>query len=175
MLALGAALLLAGCGSSTSSSASKASAPASTSPGAASSSSSAVALPTAVLHAGLALGAFHHYIYAPFKSGAFTHGLFKHKIALAKAALAGLFAYHELRLALADAKASPLLSKLLAPFDALLAELASLAARLKGGHVDAGALSSADAQVEGLTSQARRSGFSIAETVPGASQLAGAL
>jgi len=164
-------LALASCGSSAGSKSSSEPAAATTT------SASVGALPTAkfVLHASLALGAFHHYIYEPFKAGAFTHGLLKHKIALAKAALAGLFAYHELKLALADAKASPVLSRLLVPFQALGAKLTALAGRLKGGHVEAGALGSADSDAEGLVRQAKQSGLSIGERIPGASQLAGGL
>ena len=40
-----------------------------------------------VIHAGLAFGAFKHFIYDPWKAGDFKK-LFSHKIALAKAALA---------------------------------------------------------------------------------------
>ncbi|MGH3688400.1 MAG: hypothetical protein ACRDSM_25810 [Pseudonocardiaceae bacterium] len=47
-----------------------------------------------VLHAGLAFGGFHHFIYAPYKAGN-LHGF----AALAKTGLAGLFTVHELKLA----------------------------------------------------------------------------
>src|SRR5579871_5950614 len=47
-----------------------------------------------VLHAGLAFGAFHRYIYKPFKAGSFT-GPDKVKT-IAKAAIAAAFVYHEL-------------------------------------------------------------------------------
>jgi hypothetical protein len=49
------------------------------------------------LHAGLAFGAFHHFIYGPFKAGG-LHGV----APLAKAGAAGLFTVHELKLAKAD-------------------------------------------------------------------------
>src|SRR5690242_16468136 len=52
------------------------------------------------LHAGLAFGAFHRYIYKPLKEGKFSGGLFHHKLATLKAALAAAFAYHEIRIAL---------------------------------------------------------------------------
>jgi hypothetical protein len=48
-----------------------------------------------VFHAGLAFGAFHHVIYGPFKAENFTHPL-SHKAAVANAALAAKFVYHEL-------------------------------------------------------------------------------
>ena len=168
-------LVLAGCGSSSGPASSTTASEATT--GAAASGSSVGALPTAkfVLHAGLAFGAFHRYIYKPFKAGAFSGGLFKHKLALAEAGLAGLFAYRELKLSIADAKASPILSKLLTPVNALAVKLAALGAELKGGQVEPSAIGSASGGVAGLAEQARRSGLSIRESIPSATQLSGAL
>jgi hypothetical protein len=110
-------LAVAGCGSSSSSTSAGGS-------GGGSASSTVTTpnvghLPTAkfVLHAGLAFGAFHRYIYKPFKAGE-LHG-FSHKLTIIKAGLAGLFAYHELKLAIKDAQASPILSKLVAPVTCL--------------------------------------------------------
>ncbi len=98
------ALAAAGCGSSTSSSPSGA---AGGSSGGTATHHVTLAKTKFVLHAGLAFGAFHHFIYKPFKAG----GL--HGFGLIKAGLAGLFAYHEIKLALLDAQSSPLLSRLL--------------------------------------------------------------
>lgn len=50
-----------------------------------------------LLHAGLAFGAFHRYIYKPFKNGGFTP-VSSHKLAIVKAGAAGLFAYHEIKI-----------------------------------------------------------------------------
>ena len=58
-----------------------------------------------LLHAGLAFGAFHRYVYKPFKAGAFSHPL-QHKLALLKAGAAALFVVHEVRKAREDAQAS---------------------------------------------------------------------
>jgi hypothetical protein len=117
-----------------------------------------------VLHAGLAFGAFHRYIYKPLRNGTLTGGgLLKHKLALVKAGLAGLFAYHELKLALADARASPLLSKLLAPILALQTKLQALAARLRGGHADAAAIGQANSDVSGLNRLAGQAGQPVAD------------
>lgn len=69
-----------------------------------------------LLHAGLAFGAFHRYIYKPFLSGGFTPPL-RHKLAIVKAGAAALFAYHEIKIALIDAQSSALLSKLVSPAD----------------------------------------------------------
>ena len=133
-------------------------------------------MPTAkfVLHAGLAFGAFHRYIYKPFKAGTFTRGsFFKHKLALLKAGLAGLFAYHELKLAIADARASPTLSKLIAPVNAVAAELSALGSSLKNGHLDPSSIESANGDLTSLASQAKHAGASIVSQTPSAAQLAG--
>ena len=126
-----------------------------------------------VLHAGLAFGAFHHFIYKPFKSGGLTGGgLFNHKFALVKAGLAGLFAYHEVKLALLDAQSSPLLRKLVSPLTALSSQLSSLGTRLKGGNVDQAAIEAANSQVGVANSASRASGQVVNELTPSAAQLA---
>ena len=88
------ALAFAGCGSS------------STSSGAPSGGAGAAATSTPtgsihfaktkfVLHVGLAFGAFHRYIWKPFRAGVFSRPL-SHKLALAKAALATAFVIYYL-------------------------------------------------------------------------------
>ena len=106
-----------------------------------------------VLHAGLAFGAFHRYIYKPYKEGKFSGGLLHHKLATIKAALAAGFAYHEIKLALHDARSSKLLSKALSPLLALQTKLGSLESELKHGSVDGSAITSASSDA-GQTSQA---------------------
>jgi hypothetical protein len=140
------ALLIAGCGTGSSSS---------TAGGGATSSTSTTHLAKTkfVLHAGLAFGAFHRYIYKPYKEGKFSGGLLHHKLATLKAGLAAAFAYHEVKLALQDARSSKLLSKALSPLLALQTKLGSLETGLKHGSVDGSAISSANAEA-GRTSQA---------------------
>jgi hypothetical protein len=89
---------LTACGSSSSSSSgANGSAPATASQG----GSTSFPKTKFLLHAGLAFGAFHHFIYKPFKAGQLTGGgLFSHKLTKVEAGLAGLFAYHEVKLAL---------------------------------------------------------------------------
>ena len=110
------------------------------------------------LHAGLAFGAFHRYIYKPLKQGKFSGGILRHKLATVKAAVAAAFAYHELKLALADARASKLLSKLLAPLLALQTRLGSLARGLRGGHADAGSIETANGAASAISAASARSG-----------------
>ena len=159
-LALGAA----GCGSkgsSSSSSGSSGAAAASTS-GSTSISNTKVKF---VLHAGLAVGAFHHFILLPFKAGDFKHPL-SHKLTILKAALAGLFTVHELKLALADAQADSLLKHLVAPITALQTAFGNITSKVKSGSIDDATLSQADSQFSQLESQASSAGASIKEQVP---------
>jgi hypothetical protein len=118
----------AGCGPASSSSAARPSA--SAVPGAACQQVGSVNFDKTkfVLHAGLAFGGFHHFIYAPYKAGN-LHGF----AALAKAGLAGLFTVHELKLAKADAESSPTLCHLAAPFDKASAAISSSISQIKSG------------------------------------------
>jgi hypothetical protein len=117
-----------------------------------------------VLHAGLAFGAFHHFIYEPYKAGAF-HG--PHKIrALAEAGAAGLFAYHELKLARTDARSSRLLSKVILPVAGLGGALLALGHELKRGQVNPGAIENANGQVTQIHSQSATAGAPITEHTP---------
>jgi len=118
-----------------------------------------------VLHAGLAFGAFHRWIYKPAKAGTLRHP-FEHPLTAAKAALAGAFVYHELKLALADAQSDPTLSKLVAPVTALQNKIHGVAGSVKSSGVstgDAGGLDSAISSIKGAASSA---GATINEHTP---------
>jgi hypothetical protein len=151
---------LAGCGSSSSSS----SAPAS---GAGSSTTSTThfAKTKFVFHAGLAFGAFHRWIYKPAKAGTLRHP-FEHPLTAAKAAVAAAFVYHELKLALDDAQASPTLSKLVAPITALQNKIHGLAGSVKSGGASAGDASSLDSAISSIKGQAASAGQPITEQTP---------
>jgi hypothetical protein len=174
LLLVTVALAAAGCGSSSSSTVAAASSSSSQTTSA-SSTSNVGRLPTVkfVLHAGLAFGAFHRYIYKPFKAGDFSGGLFKHKLTVVKAGLAGLFAYHELKLAVKDAQASPTLAKLVAPVTALADKLKSIGSSVKGGNPDAASLASANGDITSLSGLAKQAGVSVPDQIPSATQLAG--
>jgi hypothetical protein len=152
----------AGCGSSNSSSSSSANGqpPAAQTSGS-TSGTTHLAKTKFVLHAGLAFGAFHRYIYKPFKEGKFSGGLLHHKLATVKAALAAAFAYHEVRLALDDARSSKILSALLHPLLALQTKLSSLQARFTHGGVDPAAIQSASADAGAISTQSSRVGQPI--------------
>ncbi|MGH3784265.1 MAG: hypothetical protein ACRDRO_27505 [Pseudonocardiaceae bacterium] len=120
-----------------------------------------------VLHAGLGFGAFHHFIYAPYKAGN-LHGLG----ALAKAGLAGLFTVHELKLAKADAESSPTLCHLAAPFDKATAAISSSTSKIKSGKASSQDIEGMNNDVNTVQSGAAAGGVPAPDQVPSDSQLA---
>lgn len=119
-----------------------------------------------MLHVGLAGFAFHHWIYGPFKAGQ-LHPL-SHPFVVAKAALAAAFVYHELKLAIADARSSKLLSALFAPVVALADKAKALGSSLHGGTPDASAINGAQAAGGQIVQAAGAKGVQIPD-VPVAS------
>jgi hypothetical protein len=67
-----------------------------------------------VLHTGLAFGAFHRWLYKPYKNDGFSKGASGRTVAFVKGGLAALFIKREIRLASEDVKASPALCQTLA-------------------------------------------------------------
>jgi hypothetical protein len=126
-----------------------------------------------VFHAGLGFGAFHHFIYAPFRSGGFAAGTPGRIRRLAEAGLATAFTVHELRLAKQDAEANPTLCRVVAaPLENAAASLQRLRGSVSSGQVSGGDLD----QVNGSIEQARRgsseAGAPVTDQVPSPDQLA---
>jgi hypothetical protein len=113
-----------------------------------------------LLHAGLAFGAFHRYLYKPLKAGVFSKPL-SHKAALVKAGLATAFLVHELKIAYTDAQSSPTLTKLVRPITALKTKATTMIAGLKAGHYDPARINSAQSDVASITSQAAGAGAQV--------------
>jgi hypothetical protein len=155
-------LALAGCGSSSSGSNSGSG---SAAPSSQSTTTGGVSFAKTkfVLHAGLAFGAFHHWIWKPFRAGDFQHP-FSHKLTLIKAGLAAAFTYHELKLALHDAQADPTLSKLVAPITALENRLHGVPAALKSGST--ASLGQDNGAIAAFKSQSASAGQRIQEQLP---------
>jgi hypothetical protein len=124
-----------------------------------------------VAHVGLAVGAFHHFIYKPFKAGSFTSGGIAHKILVyGKAALAAGFTYHEIKKSIEDVKASPILCKLLiAPLSKLADGFSSLKDKLT--HRDSSSVENVNSDVSSLTGLAGQNGAAISDIIPSATQL----
>jgi hypothetical protein len=87
-----------------------------------------------VAHAGLAFGAFHRYLYKPFKAGTFSSGHHGRIFALIKAAAAALFIKHEVELAAGDVRANPTLCKAIAaPLRGFYSAISGLGSSIRGG------------------------------------------
>lgn len=179
-LLLALTLLAGGCKSGSTGTASATAAPQSTSTDAATPASaapgvttSANACPTSnttsfaktkfVLHAGLAFGAFHRYLYKPFRAGTFTSGGKLHRVVVfAKAGAAALFVKREVRLAIVDVQANPTLcNAIAAPLTSLSDGISSAVAKLKGG--DTSGLQGAEQGITAIESAATSGGAAITE------------
>lgn len=119
-----------------------------------------------LIHAGLAFGAFHHFIYKPFRAGGFRKGAPGRTKALIKAGAAGLFTYHEVKIALRDAQSSKTLSKLVSPLTALQNRVSGLGPKLKGGNVNPGELNGVGNDVSHIGDLSSKAGAGIREVVP---------
>ncbi|MCW2882772.1 MAG: hypothetical protein JWQ95_6872 [Sphaerisporangium sp.] len=120
------------------------------------------------LHAGLALGAFHRYIYKPLRSGGFNAGAEKRTRTFLKAAVAGAFALHELKVAKGFAVANPTLCKAV---EGVSSKFTSLTDKLKGGTATEADLDAGKRSMDGLQQDASKNGYDFKEqnvTVPGA-------
>jgi hypothetical protein len=167
-----AAMGVAGCGSSKSAS-STSSTPAATASTATTTATATTEHPNAkfILHFGLAAGAFHHFIYLPFRAGDFAHPL-SHKLAVVKAGVAGLFVYHELKLAADDVKSSKALSTLFAPITALANKVSALRTSILGGHASSADVTSVQAGGNAIAATANAAGTTV--TPASLSQIAAA-
>jgi hypothetical protein len=133
---------------------------------------SVLAVPKFIFHAGLAFGAFHHFIYEPFKAGKFTSGSFFSKLKnYVEAGAAALFVYHETKLALADAQQNKVLKVLVSPLTAVVALFNTVLSKVKGHSLDAATIGTAESQVSSIESQAQTSGSTVSEAIPSAKQL----
>ncbi len=126
-----------------------------------------------IAHIGVAYYAFHHFIYLRFKNGGFQSGA-KGRIGnFVKAALAGAFAYHEVRVALGIANNgnSAILGKLVSPLNSLSAGFGSLLTKLQGKSATASDFNNLNSQATSFQQMAgsKGAGFNdIPVSVPGA-------
>ncbi|HET7046845.1 MAG TPA: hypothetical protein VFI54_01125 [Solirubrobacteraceae bacterium] len=120
-----------------------------------------------VLHAGLAFGAIHRYIYKPLRAGALHSGAPGRVKVLLKGAAAAVFAVHELRLAHDDALSSDLLRPLTNRVDGLSSKLTGLVGGLKNGSVSPAAILSANGAAGALGSASNSLGVGIKDISSG--------
>ena len=115
-----------------------------------------------VLHAGLAFGAFHCYLYKPFRAGSFSKGALGRFTTFVKAGLAAVFIEHEIRLASGDVQANPTLCKLIAsPLRSLSTDVSGAVSQLRSGS--SAAVEGAQSNLGSITSLAKSKGASIVD------------
>ncbi|MGU3291468.1 hypothetical protein [Williamsia sp. M5A3_1d] len=175
VLLLAPVLIVSGCKSSSdsaSSSAAPTSAAVASSPGPNSTDSSSTDCPTSnttsfaktkfVLHSGLAFGAFHRYLYKPYKAGTFKKGADGRITATVKGGVAALFIKREVRLASEDVKANPTLCKAIAAPLAKVGDTVEAAFdKLKGG--DASGVDAVNSSISSISSSSSKNGVDIKE------------
>jgi len=91
-----------------------------------------------LLHMGFAFYAFHHFVYNPYKAGAFSKGTPRRFLRLVKASVALIFAYHEVKVSvdIANRSNSGFLHALVKPINALGAKMNNVANQFRGGNLD---------------------------------------
>lgn len=115
-----------------------------------------------VLHSGLAFGAFHRYLYKPYKAGTFKKGAKGRIGAFVKGGLAALFVKREIRLASADVKANPTLCKAIAaPLGKIGDGVQSAFAKLKSG--DSSGIDNINGLVSSVSGTSKKDGVDIVE------------
>jgi len=125
-----------------------------------------------VLHTGLALGAFHRYIYKPWKAGKLKKGANGRVAALVKAAAAGAFAAHELGAARDAALSDDSLRGLGDRVGTLSDSIKGLVPGLGNGSASSlGQIAKLSAGLGGVTALAQAAGVNVKElnvpTLPG--------
>jgi hypothetical protein len=115
-----------------------------------------------IAHAGLGFGAFHRYIYKPYRAGTFRSGAHGRLTAFIKAGLAALFIKREIRLAGLAAQKSPALCKLiLTPLRKVSETVQDAVTKLKGG--DTSGITSVQGAISQVKSNAASQGTTITE------------
>ncbi len=114
-----------------------------------------------VLHGALAYGAFHRYIYKPYRAGAFRQGAEGRRTAMIKAGAAGLFVATQLRAMRQDALSDDTLRPIANKIGALIPAVALLSTALKGGNLDPTGLTNASGSFDGIVSAAQSAGVNI--------------
>ncbi len=91
-----------------------------------------------LLHMGFAYYAFHHFVYLRYKQGSFSKGAPHRLFTLGKAAVALVFAYHEIKIAvgIANSSNSGFLHTLVKPINALGGKMNNVANSFRGGNFD---------------------------------------
>ena len=126
-----------------------------------------------LLHAGAAFYAFHHFVYKRYQQGGFAANASGRKGNFVKAAIALVFAYHELHVAygIANGSSSKTLHLLVAPINKVLSLFDAEKTKLTNGNYSDSDLTNLNSSVTSLGSTASSAGYGIKDVtvpVPGA-------
>ena len=115
-----------------------------------------------VAHTGLAFGAFHRYLWKPYRAGTFSSGAHGRIIAFVKGGLAAALIAHEVHVASRDVQANPTLCHLIAAPLAKVGDLVSSAVtKIKGG--DPSGLTAVNDMIGSVTNSSATQGVPIQE------------
>lgn len=117
-------------------------------------------------HAGLGVGAFHQYLWQPYRQGAFDPNAAGRQEAVAKAALGATQTLREVTAALRDVEGCPDTRALTAAVRAGLAAIGRAATALATGAVDASLLTAIDDQLAAVHRQAAAVGIAVPDQAP---------
>ncbi len=123
---------------------------------------------------GVAVFAFHHFVYNRYKAGAFKKGASGRVRHIVEAGLALAFAFYEVHKAYGIAKSSnsKTLHALVAPINALGNQFNKLGAKFHGGSYSDSDVNSLNSATNGVQSQSSKAGYKIIEKsipIPGLS------
>jgi hypothetical protein len=114
-----------------------------------------------IIHGALAYGAFHRYIYKPYKAGTFRQGADGRTAALVKGTAAGLFIATQLRAMRQDALSDDTLRPIANKIGLLVPAIAGLSAAMKGGNPDPTGVTDASSSFDGIIDAAKGVGIDI--------------
>lgn len=116
-----------------------------------------------LLHVGIAFGAFHRYIYNPYRAGSFKAGAAGRTAALAKAGASALVVAYEIKQAEKAAAQDPTLCHLLTPLTALSGAAAAIGPALTGGTFNPTQLLDLKNKIDEFKNNSSSSGAPITE------------
>jgi hypothetical protein len=122
---------------------------------------------------GVAYFCFHHWVYAPYKAGAFASGAPHRTKAMVKGGVALLFAINRVKAAnkIAHNSKSPTLQRIAGALDRMTASFSSVGQRLKGGQFNPTDVDALSGAVGGVDAGAKAAGIQVKDVhvpIPGA-------
>ena len=117
--------------------------------------------------------AFHHFVYARYQNGGFSSGASERVRNIAKAAVALLFSYHQLRAAqkVANNSKSPTLHALATPLNALDNRVNQVYSDLHNGQYHPGEITSLNNSYNSYNTRSTAAGYAVKDVpaaLPGA-------